>query len=104
MPDKELLKLNELLDGKYLAKSTWNGTWISDNEMVFINDNKEFTLYNAETDTTKVLVHATHMKDNDVSRAILSPSGKYVLFISDIRGVFRHSSLAQYKIFDITKE
>ena len=102
-PDKELLKLNELLDGKYAAKSTWNGTWINNNEFVYIDSEKNFVRFNVMKNETSTIVDASYIKDNNVVRAVLSPKGNYVLFISDVRGIFRHSSLAQYKIFNPSK-
>lgn len=100
--NKEKLKLSDWLNNKYSPGSTYNGTWISDTELAFINAEGSFVRYDVRQNETRIIVDAGVMKPHDVSRAILSPDGNYVLLISHVKGVFRHSTLAHYKIFNIS--
>lgn len=100
--NKDKLKLSELLANKYSPLPTFNGTWITDTSIAFIDVQGNFVRYDVEQNETEIVIDATIMKQYEVMRATISPNGKYVLLISHIKGVFRHSSLAHYKIFNIS--
>ncbi|XP_027197777.2 prolyl endopeptidase FAP-like isoform X2 [Dermatophagoides pteronyssinus] len=101
---RERLKLEELLHGNYTIQPTFNGTWISDTEITFISSAGDFALYDVRNDKTDIIIYARIMKQHEVDRAILSPNRQYVLLISHIKNLFRHSTLAHYKAYNLSND
>nr|XP_046920004.1 prolyl endopeptidase FAP-like isoform X3 [Dermatophagoides farinae] len=101
---REKLKLDELLHGNYTVQPTFNGTWISDTEITFISSAGDFVLYDVRADKTDTIIYARIMKQHEVDRAILSPNRQYVLFISHIKNIFRHSTVAHYKAYHLSND
>lgn len=58
---KERLKLNEFLDGSYNEEPTFNGTWISDTEISYINSNGDFVKYDINSENITVIIYARIM-------------------------------------------
>lgn len=59
--DKEKLKLSELLHGKFSGSSTFNGTWISDTEIAFIDKERNFVLFDVAANKSHILVYGNVM-------------------------------------------
>ena len=59
--NKEKLKLSELLGNKYSPKSTYNGTWISDTEIAFMDTEGSFVRYDVVQNITTTIVDASIM-------------------------------------------
>ena len=56
--NKEKLKLSDWLNNKYSPGSTYNGTWISDTELAFINAEGSFVRYDVRQNETRIIVDA----------------------------------------------
>ncbi|KPM02288.1 dipeptidyl peptidase IV-like protein 1 [Sarcoptes scabiei] len=99
---KEKLKLKELLNGAYTIQPTFNGTWISDNEITYIRENGDFVILDVLTANITVIIYAHLMKQHEVVRATLSSNRQVVLFSSQIKNIFRHSTLARYRLYHLS--
>lgn len=81
---KEKLKLKELLNGAYTIQPTFNGTWISDNEITYIRENGDFVILDVLTANITVIIYAHLM----VSRLIFSDDGaldRFLIFPFEFR-------------------
>ena len=59
--NKEKLKLSEFLANKYSIRSTFNGTWLNDTTLAFIDTQGNFVQYDVEQEQTDIIVDATVM-------------------------------------------
>ncbi|XP_076329096.1 dipeptidyl peptidase 4-like isoform X2 [Tachypleus tridentatus] len=94
------LNLMEVLDGSLIPRR-FNGTWISEKELIYRAFDGTLILYNAETLNKTVLMLNTAFRLYDVHSYSLSADRKYVLLAYAIRKRFRYSYTAKYKYFDI---
>ncbi|XP_013773505.2 dipeptidyl peptidase 4-like, partial [Limulus polyphemus] len=94
------LNLMEVLDGSLIPRR-FNGTWISEKELIYRDFDGTLILYNAETLNKTVLMLNTAFRLYDVHSYSLSADRKYVLLAYAIRKRFRYSYTAKYKYFDI---
>lgn len=59
--NKDKLKLSELLANKYSPLPTFNGTWITDTSIAFIDVQGNFVRYDVEQNETEIVIDATIM-------------------------------------------
>ncbi|XP_077283186.1 inactive dipeptidyl peptidase 10 [Arctopsyche grandis] len=79
----------------------FNGTWISDTELVFRDRFGGLAVMNADNLTTRLLMtNSTFRQLNAVNFKVAS-NLKYVLLISDERKVYRYTKLARYHVYEI---
>ncbi|XP_067137376.1 inactive dipeptidyl peptidase 10-like isoform X2 [Centruroides vittatus] len=95
--------LEEVLTGDSIPRR-FNGSWISDKEVLFQDGDGFLVLYNADTDTTTILMSNVTFKQYKVEKYSLSPDRKFILIVKDIQKVFRYSYKAKFGIYSIIKQ
>ena len=97
----------ELVDGKkkinfrdYLSykfyPNTFNGTWISDSEILYLNKFGSLVIYNVETEgTQQVMPHSIFLQLHPISYEF-SADRKYLLIKQLSQSVWRRSSFGSY--------
>ncbi|CAH1164731.1 unnamed protein product [Phaedon cochleariae] len=79
----------------------FNGTWVSDNELILKDHWGGISILNAHNLSMRTLMsNHTYLRLNP-SRYQLSPDQRYLLLAVNVQKLFRHSYLAQYVIYDI---
>lgn len=98
-PTKEPLDLNDFLGNTYAA-SHFNGTFISDNEIMYQNANGLLVLYDVTTKTETILLSDEDKLAN--SQGVwVSPTKEYLLVARERSPIYRHSFSALYDILNL---
>ncbi|CAG4939854.1 unnamed protein product [Colias eurytheme] len=79
----------------------FNGTWLSDEELVFRDRWGGLTLFNVKNFTTKLLMNNSTFRELNAVDFKVSADLKFVLLISDVRPGWRHARLARYHVYDV---
>ncbi|XP_034241938.1 venom dipeptidyl peptidase 4 [Thrips palmi] len=93
-------KLSQVL-GQDFTPLRFNGTWISDEELVLLDQYGGLSVLNARNLSTTVLISNQTLKRLNPSKILVSPDHKYVLLGYNVQKLFRYSFLAQYTIYNI---
>lgn len=120
----ERLKLQDIVNGEYVPQKL-NGEWVSSHEFLYLNQWNEITMLNLVTLSESVLMSNTtyvsqltpppdpslsqylplllphHQKSLTPETFSISADRKYLLLSHNTRKVYRHSTLAQYTVFDV---
>ncbi|XP_069698426.1 venom dipeptidyl peptidase 4 isoform X2 [Periplaneta americana] len=94
------IALDDVIEGKFSAKG-FNGTWISDNEFFYRNEEGDALLFDASTRTSRTVVPAELLLPEAPFNFELSADRRYLLVAHNYRKIFRHSFLANYEIIDL---
>ncbi|XP_071527492.1 dipeptidyl peptidase 4 isoform X2 [Panulirus ornatus] len=78
---------------------TFNGSWISDNELVFRDPSGGLSIFDAESLTSRVLVSNITFRQLNVAHFSVSPDLRYVLLAEHLEKLFRYSYKAKYHIY-----
>jgi dipeptidyl-peptidase-4 len=97
---KTPFNLQEILDNNFQSE-TWNGSWVSDTQYVYKDEDSSLVLVNARSGTTRTIVPGSVMRDPRVFRFKLSPDLRFVMLAFRPQRLFRHSFLAQYDVYNI---
>uniref|UniRef100_A0A1Y1KXZ8 Venom dipeptidyl peptidase 4 n=1 Tax=Photinus pyralis TaxID=7054 RepID=A0A1Y1KXZ8_PHOPY len=101
--DKEgkALTLEDYIEGRLNPKS-FNGSWISGNEIMYRSQNGDIRVYNADTRTHEILVpfHATPVLSRAVDFSI-SADRQFMLVAHDYQKIYRHSYVAQFTVINL---
>ncbi|XP_026494453.2 inactive dipeptidyl peptidase 10 isoform X1 [Vanessa tameamea] len=79
----------------------FNGTWLSDEELVFRDRWGGLTLFNVKNFTTRLLMNNSTFRELNAVDFKVSVDLKFVLLISDVRPGWRHARLARYHVYDV---
>ncbi|XP_072948224.1 inactive dipeptidyl peptidase 10 [Epargyreus clarus] len=79
----------------------FNGTWLSDEELVFRDRWGGLTLFNVKNLTTRLLMNNSTFRELNAVDFKVSADLKFVLLISDVRPGWRHARLARYHVYDV---
>ncbi|XP_060807128.1 inactive dipeptidyl peptidase 10 [Amyelois transitella] len=79
----------------------FNGTWLSDEELVFRDRWGGLTLFNVKNLTTRILMNNSTFRELNAVDFKVSFDMKFVLLISDVRPGWRHARLARYHVYDV---
>nr|XP_032523806.1 inactive dipeptidyl peptidase 10 isoform X1 [Danaus plexippus plexippus] len=79
----------------------FNGTWLSDEELVFRDRWGGLTLFNVKNLTTRLLMNNSTFRELNAVDFKVSSDLKFVLLISDVRPGWRHARLARYHVYDV---
>ncbi|XP_047495542.1 inactive dipeptidyl peptidase 10-like, partial [Penaeus chinensis] len=79
----------------------FNGSWISDNELVFKDSTGGLSIFDAESLTSRVLVTNITFRQLNVAHFSVSPDLRYVLLAEHVEKLFRYSFKAKYHIYVI---
>nr|XP_018915973.1 PREDICTED: dipeptidyl aminopeptidase-like protein 6 isoform X1 [Bemisia tabaci]XP_018915974.1 PREDICTED: dipeptidyl aminopeptidase-like protein 6 isoform X1 [Bemisia tabaci]XP_018915975.1 PREDICTED: dipeptidyl aminopeptidase-like protein 6 isoform X1 [Bemisia tabaci] len=81
-----------------------NGSWVSDSEYVYRDHDGGLTLYNAATDTKKVLMTNSTFRQLNAAEFYVSSDIKYVLLVSDAKQVYTNTRTAKYHVYEIATQ
>ncbi|XP_050712996.1 inactive dipeptidyl peptidase 10-like isoform X2 [Eriocheir sinensis] len=79
---------------------TFNGTWVTDNKLVYKDPAGGLSVFDAETLTSRVLVSNITFRQLNVAHFSASPDLQYVLLAEHVEKVFRYSFKAKYYIYN----
>ncbi|XP_045455838.1 inactive dipeptidyl peptidase 10 [Melitaea cinxia] len=79
----------------------FNGTWLTDEELVFRDRWGGLTLFNVKNFTTRLLMNNSTFRELNAVDFKVSADLKFVLLISDVRPGWRHARLARYHVYDV---
>ncbi|XP_072379446.1 inactive dipeptidyl peptidase 10 isoform X2 [Diabrotica undecimpunctata] len=94
------IQLDDILNHDFQSLR-FNGTWISDDELIFRDQWGGISILNAFNLTVRTIMSNQTFLRLNPSRFQLSPDQKYLLLALNVQKLFRHSYLAQYSIYDI---
>ncbi|XP_023712953.1 dipeptidyl peptidase 4 isoform X2 [Cryptotermes secundus] len=92
--------LDDVLGPHYRARR-FNGTWVSEVELVYRDVEGGVTLFNAENLTTRILMTNSTFRQLNAVDFRVSSDLRYILLILDMKKVFRYSYEARYFIFEV---
>ncbi|KAJ0171585.1 hypothetical protein K1T71_013135 [Dendrolimus kikuchii] len=90
--------LHDVLQNHY---KPFNGTWLTDEELVFRDRWGGLTLFNVRNFTTRLLMNNSTFRELNAVDFKVSADLKFVLLISDVRPGWRHGRLARYHVYDV---
>ncbi|CAH0718024.1 unnamed protein product, partial [Brenthis ino] len=90
--------LSDVLTDHY---KPFNGTWLTDEELVFRDRWGGLTLFNVKNFTTRLLMNNSTFRELNAVDFKVSADLKFVLLISDVRPGWRHARLARYHVYDV---
>ncbi|XP_019850892.1 PREDICTED: prolyl endopeptidase FAP-like [Amphimedon queenslandica] len=101
---QNLLTLQDVFDPSLQTK-TYQGTWVKggeigggDSQILHLSSTDGVTLFSPSENVTRTLLDKETVADLKISSVKLSPSGRYLLLIGDIKKVYRHSFIGKYYI------
>ncbi|XP_063230556.1 inactive dipeptidyl peptidase 10-like [Bacillus rossius redtenbacheri] len=92
--------LDDVLGPLFRAPS-FNGTWVSDVELVFRDAYGGVSILNAENLTTRVLMTNSTFRQLNAVDFKISSDLNFILLISDVRQVHTYSYEARYSIYEV---
>ncbi|XP_043274698.1 venom dipeptidyl peptidase 4-like isoform X2 [Venturia canescens] len=99
-PSGAAVTFDEWLWGSFLPKS-FNGTWISDDEILYRDDIGNLIIFNVSSSSPKYILNATNAALVRSFDHQISADRKYLLFASNYQKYFRYTYLAQYTIVNL---
>ncbi|XP_023289115.1 venom dipeptidyl peptidase 4 [Orussus abietinus] len=94
------ITLEEWLLGSLSTKS-FNGTWISDDEILYRDESGNLLVFNVVLGSNRTILEITNNALASSFEHQLSPDRKYLLLASNYQKLYRHTYLAQYKIVNL---
>lgn len=83
----------------------FNGSWLSDHEIVYVDQNGSIVVFDADTNTSSSILVRTYDKTLHTMAAFkLSPDRQSILFVSDRRQEFGAPISSRYAIFNISTQ
>lgn len=83
----------------------FNGTWLSDHEIVYVDQNGSIVIFDAETNKSSSMLVKTYDKTlHTMAGFKLSADRQSILFVSDMRHEFGSPISARYAIFNISSQ
>ncbi|XP_050453784.1 venom dipeptidyl peptidase 4-like isoform X1 [Cataglyphis hispanica] len=94
------ISLEEWLSGSLSPKS-FNGTWISGNEILYRDEIGNLLIYNVSSATSKILLDSNNPALLSSFDHQLSADKKYLLLALNYQKLYRHTYLAHYRIVNL---
>ncbi|XP_049834245.1 inactive dipeptidyl peptidase 10-like isoform X2 [Schistocerca gregaria] len=79
----------------------FNGTWVSETELVFRDQFGGVSLLNAENLTTRVIMTNSTFRQLNAADFLISSDLKYVLLVYNKKKVWRYSYQASYHVYEV---
>uniref|UniRef100_U5EWK1 Venom dipeptidyl peptidase 4 n=1 Tax=Corethrella appendiculata TaxID=1370023 RepID=U5EWK1_9DIPT len=98
--DESLINLEDILFGRLQAKR-FNGTWISDTQIIYRDLEGGVILYDAAKNQKHSILGIENVELAEGFKFDLSSDQRYLLVAREYRKIFRHSFLARYDIVDL---
>ncbi|KAL0273764.1 UNVERIFIED_CONTAM: hypothetical protein PYX00_006369 [Menopon gallinae] len=92
--------LEEILDGSFTPRR-FNGTFVSDNEILYRNDNGHIVLYDVLKGRTQVLIEGNFPILETALSYQLSADKRYLMVSHTFQKLYRYSFIAHYDIIDL---
>ncbi|XP_037094895.1 dipeptidyl aminopeptidase-like protein 6 [Pollicipes pollicipes] len=83
--------------------NAFNGSWLSDHELVYRDMWGGLSVLDCESLATRTLVSNVTFRQHNVRHFWVSSDQQYVLLAHNVRQKFRHSYIAQYTVYDIAR-
>eukprot|EP00094_Tigriopus_californicus_P011472 TCALIF_11077-PA protein Name:"Similar to DPP10 Inactive dipeptidyl peptidase 10 (Homo sapiens)" AED:0.12 eAED:0.12 QI:0/0.84/0.64/0.92/0.76/0.85/14/214/869 len=93
-------EIEDIIDPQFVPR-TFNGSWISDSEIVFRDAQDHLSILSTVDFKPREIVINTVFRRFNVAKYSLSPSQKYLLLTHDFHKRYRFSSFAQYTVYEI---
>ncbi|CAB0017991.1 unnamed protein product [Nesidiocoris tenuis] len=100
LSSKKPLSLESVVRGEFSA-SHFNGSWISDSEFLYKTKSGDLVMFDAISNTTKVLLTTDFQLLALAFHFELSADKRYLLLLHNYQKLYRHSYLAAYHIVDL---
>ncbi|XP_076624535.1 venom dipeptidyl peptidase 4 isoform X2 [Colletes latitarsis] len=100
-PSAPGISLEEWLAGSLSPKS-FNGTWISGNEILYRDEAGNLVIYKVTSREPKIILNSTNAALLSSFDHQLSADRKYLLLAIDYQKLYRHTYLAHYRIVNLT--
>ncbi|XP_067000020.2 inactive dipeptidyl peptidase 10 [Anabrus simplex] len=92
--------LDDIL-GTHFHPPRFNGTWVSETELVYRDIYEGISIFNADNQTSRVLVSNSTFRQLNAVEFKISSDLNFVLLISDIKKTFKYSFEARYYIYEV---
>ncbi|KAK2722622.1 venom dipeptidyl peptidase 4-like isoform X2 [Artemia franciscana] len=93
--------LDDILYSRYYPRD-FNGTWISDTEFLYDNQEGDLQILDVATQSSSTLLTANQLSQWKIGHTYwLSKDRQFLLFNFDVTRVWRHSTKAKYSVLDI---
>ncbi|XP_034934341.1 venom dipeptidyl peptidase 4 isoform X2 [Chelonus insularis] len=101
-PTTSSITIEQWLEG-WLTPKGFNGTWLTDDEILLQDENGNLIIYNITSDSSKLVLAITHpvLGSPLTFNFELSPNRKYLLVASNHQKFYRYTYFAQYRIVNL---
>lgn len=82
----------------------FNGSWLSDHEIVYVDQNGSIVILDADTNKTTTLVKMYDKTLHTMASFQLSPDRQSILFVQDVRRQFGAVTTAKYAVFNVSSQ
>ncbi|KAF5298439.1 hypothetical protein FQR65_LT01218 [Abscondita terminalis] len=99
--EAKAIALEDFIEGR-LNPKPFNGTWVSDNEIIYRSSNGDIRLFNMDTMAYDTLLRISNTPV--LARAVdftLSADKKFLLVAHDYQKIYRHSYVAQFTVVNL---
>ncbi|XP_023945093.2 venom dipeptidyl peptidase 4 [Bicyclus anynana] len=100
LPPPPEIELEDVINGEYSA-STFNGTWISGNEILFKDSNNNLMIYDVDSGPKILLSNESQILQQSFRVSSISPDRNFVVLSFDEVSVYRHSFNARYAAVNV---
>ncbi|XP_076294344.1 venom dipeptidyl peptidase 4 isoform X2 [Lasioglossum baleicum] len=94
------ISLEEWLAGSLSPKS-FNGMWMSGNEILYRDEAGNLVIYNVTSKEPRIILNASNPALSSSFDHQISADGKYLLLAIDYQKLYRHTYLAHYRIVNL---
>ncbi|RZF37997.1 hypothetical protein LSTR_LSTR006396 [Laodelphax striatellus] len=99
LDSKRLLELSDIMGSSFSPK-TYNGGWLSDTQMIYIQDGV-ITIFDATTQKATPLGDGSYMKNNSASNYFYTDDVEWIALSTDCEEIYRYSNLCNYTLIEI---
>ncbi|CAG7717855.1 unnamed protein product [Allacma fusca] len=97
------ITLSDIISSRF-SNHAFNGSWISDNELLFRDYLGGLSLLNVETLVSRPFLANTTFRQLNAQIYSVSPDRRFILFVHDERPLWTYSYVAKYTVYDIQNE
>lgn len=101
LPDSGKINLEDVVTGGFASQS-FNGTWVSDNEILYRNENGDLILYDVNANSPEILVaNTSQILQQNFQVTSISPDRRYVVLSFNELQIYRYSFEGRYSAIDL---
>ncbi|KAI5700138.1 hypothetical protein M8J75_014781 [Diaphorina citri] len=94
----------EHITGNHFYAAPFNGTWVSDHELVYRSGDGGLSLYNVDNNTVHSLMTNSTFRQLNAVEFSISSDIKYVILATDVKRIYTNLREARYYIFKISSQ